>query len=311
MRDGAEASAQVIARPAPGRAWWPHLLLLAMAIGWGASVSLATIAMSTGRDALWVALQSSIIGLACLSLYLAIRGIAPPLGGRYLRFYLVCGLLGTAAPGVLSLATAAHLPAGVRSIVFALIPMMTLACMAVAGRERASSRSLLGLALGLSSVLVLVQPGAAAAAPQHLWWLGLSIITVACYALENVYIDLRRPEGLDPVAALWGMTVAAILMLAPVVWWTGASTGLDWQWRAEDLSIVGMSVLNVACYAGYILLIGRAGPVFASQVAYLTPPAGIAWGVALLGESVTLPIGLSVALVLAGVALVRPRDGAG
>ncbi len=63
------------------------------------------------------------------------------------------------------------------------------------------------------------------------------------------------------------------------------------------------------CYGGYILLIGRSGPVFASQTSYLTPPTGILWGVILLNESVTATLLVSVVLVLAGVALVRPREG--
>ncbi len=293
------------------RVWWPLLLLIAIAVGWGASVSLATIAMAGGQHPLGMALASSIIGLIFLTVVLAIRRIVPPMRREHLVFYGVCGLLGTAAPGVLALAAAAHLPAGVRSILFALIPLLTLMLTAGLGRERTDGRRMLGLGLGLASVLVLLRPGAAAVAPEQLVWAAVSILTVACYATENVYIDARRPAGLDSVAALWGMTVAAILMLAPVVWWMEAGAGLSWQWGKVEQALVGMSLLNVACYAGYIVLIGRAGPIFASQVSYLTPPAGIAWGVVLLGESVTTGIGWSVALVLAGIALVRPRDGAG
>jgi drug/metabolite transporter (DMT)-like permease len=58
------------------------------------------------------------------------------------------------------------------------------------------------------------------------------------------------------------------------------------------------------------VLIGRAGPVFASQTSYLTPPTGILWGIMILGETVTATIVASVVLVLMGIALVRPRDGA-
>lgn len=289
------------------RNWVPHAVLLGMALAWGTSVALATFAMADNPHPLGMALVSSVIGLACLTLVLAVRRALPPIGWRHLEFYVVCGLLGTAAPGILSLAAAAHLPAGVRSILFALIPLITLALTTALGRERVDLRRMLGLLLGLGSVLVLLRPGETAVQAGHLPWIAVSILTVACYALESVYMDLRRPAGLDPVAALWGMTVMAILMVGPVVWWTGTAPSLALHWGRTEMAVVTMSALNVAAYTGFIFLIGRTGPLFASQVSYLTPPAGILAGVVLLGESVTAGIGWSVGLVLLGIFLVRPR----
>ena len=57
----------------------------------------------------------------------------------------------------------------------------------------------------------------------------------------------------------------------------------------------------------YIYLIGQAGPVFASQVAYAVTLAGVLWGMALFGERHSPWIWLSLALMLAGLALVTPR----
>lgn len=299
-------------RPAGSHlAWWPHVLLLTAAVGWGASISLATIAMGSGHHPLAVSFISSVIAFLGLSLNLMVSRTRPPLDREHLVFYLVCGFIGTAAPGVLTLVAAEHLPAGVRSILFALIPMITLAFMAGLGRERTGIRQFTGLTLGLLSVLVLLRPGSTAVVPAQYIWIGASILTVACYALENVYIDLKRPAGLDPFVALWGMTLAAVLMQVPVVWWLGDAAGPPWGLGKTELAILGMSLLNIVCYGIYILLIARSGPVFASQVSYLTPPTGIAWGVVLLGENVTATIFFSVALVLAGIALVRPRDAAG
>ena len=43
-------------------------------------------------------------------------------------------------------------------------------------------------------------------------------------------------------------------------------------------------VLNVLAYSGYVWLVGRAGSVFASQIAYLVTGFGVLWSMALLGE---------------------------
>ncbi|MEZ5773612.1 MAG: DMT family transporter [Hyphomicrobiaceae bacterium] len=308
MRGDARPPATRPAEVSPERqSLGPYLLLLAMAIGWGGSVSLSTIAMTGGETPLAVAFWSTGFGFLLLTAYLALRGRWPPLTRRHAAFYAVCGLLGTAAPNVLSMAAAAHLPAGVRSILFALIPMMTLALMSLGRAERTGWLQLLGLLLGLAAVLVLLWPGSTTVPAALYPWLAVSLGAVTCYALENVYIDRRQPEGLDPVAALWGMTAAALAVMLAAATLLGVDLVPAARFGRTELAMLGMATVHVSCYASFIYLIGRAGPVFASQVAYLTPPAGILWGVLLLGERLSGVIGWSMALMLLGISLVRPR----
>jgi drug/metabolite transporter (DMT)-like permease len=287
--------------------WWPQLLLVALAIAWGATVSLTTIFMESGINPLVASFWSGVIGFLLLSGYLIGRGLRPPMNARHLVFYVICGFLGTALPNVTAFASAAHLSAGVRSILFALIPMMTLLMTAALGREKTGVKRMLGLILGAASVLVLLTPGDTAVTPAQYIWLLASIATVTCYALENVYIDLRRPAGLDSFVALWGMMLAASLMTLPVLLWRSEPLTPPLGLGKVELSFYLMSMLNVLCYGGYIVLIGTTGPVFASQTSYLTPPTGILWGVLMLGETVTATIVASVVLALMGMALVRPR----
>ena len=68
-------------------------------------------------------------------------------------------------------------------------------------------------------------------------------------------------------------------------------------------------VLNALAYSGYIWLVGRAGSVFASQIAYLVTGFGVLWSMALLGERYSAWVWLAFALMLAGIALVQPRGG--
>ena len=57
----------------------------------------------------------------------------------------------------------------------------------------------------------------------------------------------------------------------------------------------------------FIYLIAYAGPVFATQVAYLVTIFGVAWGMVIFDERHSVWIWLSLAVMLAGLALVRPR----
>jgi drug/metabolite transporter (DMT)-like permease len=71
------------------------------------------------------------------------------------------------------------------------------------------------------------------------------------------------------------------------------------SWLA--LSILG----TVIAYVLYYMLIERTSATFTSMVTYIIPINGLILGAVVLGEPVTLVILLSLALILAGVLLVR------
>ncbi|MEM9472603.1 MAG: EamA family transporter, partial [Pseudomonadota bacterium] len=85
------------------------IVLLLTGLGWGLTISLATLATASGIDPLTVALWSAFAGALMLSVVLLVRRLRPPLDAVHLRFYLVTGFLGTAFPHALSFYAAIHL----------------------------------------------------------------------------------------------------------------------------------------------------------------------------------------------------------
>ena len=69
-----------------------------------------------------------------------------------------------------------------------------------------------------------------------------------------------------------------------------------------------MAVLTAVAYTCFLHVIQSAGPVFASQTAYLITLAGVLWGMAIFGERHSPWIWAALALMLAGLSLVRPRQ---
>ncbi|MGA1269114.1 MAG: hypothetical protein ACO3WM_08665 [Gemmobacter sp.] len=55
---------------------------------------------------------------------------------------------------------------------------------------------------------------------------------------------------------------------------------------------------------------GRAGAVFAAQVAYLVTAFGLIWSMSLLGERYGVGLWAAFAVLFAGMALVQPRPRA-
>ena len=57
----------------------------------------------------------------------------------------------------------------------------------------------------------------------------------------------------------------------------------------------------------FIYLITYAGAVFATQVAYLVAISGVAWGIIIFDEHHSIWVWLSLASILTGLILIRPR----
>lgn len=285
-------------------------ILVLVGIGWGLTVSLATVAVSDGLDPMVVTYWNTVAGAILLSVILLIRRRRPPLDRRHLLFYCVTGLIGTALPHALSFYAAVHVPAGIRALVFALIPTLTL-LMALAFRmERPNIRRALGIALGFAAMVVLVGPGSAHLSPTAVLWTLLSLVVSLSYSCENLYIARYRPEGLDPIAGLWGMSITALIMLSAALPALGIPLATPAKLGAPEAAVLGMAVLHIGCYGGLIYLLVNAGSVFASQVSYIVTPAGVLWGALLLSETITPAMAAALALILIGLALIKPSDRA-
>lgn len=295
--------------PPGGRAtpFWAWAVLLFLGVVWGLTFSLAKIATEGGADPLGITFWQALLG----ALFLGAVAVARrrPLSAKpwALQIYAICGLLGTVVPGVLFFHAASRVPAGVLSITVTVVPILTFVLSALFGLDRFGFLRVLGVLLGALAVVLLVAPEQSLPGPGTAPWVLVACAASACYAAENLVIALRMPEGADPFMVTFGMFLAATAMLAPVVIATGSFVALAWPWGPVEWSIVGMAAVSALAYSGYIALIGHAGPVFASQVAYAVTLAGVLWGMVLFGERHSPWIWLSLALMLAGLALVVPR----
>lgn len=284
------------------------IILLVAGSGWGLTVSLATLALSTGYHPIGMSFWSSVVVFAVLTGIQIIRRKGFPVNKPYFVFCGVCGFLGTALPHVLSFYAAVELEAGIRAAVFALIPLATLLFAILFQLEKANAKRLMGLCLGAAGMLVLVGPDIGVVKAQDTIWLFMSFGVVISYSLESIYIAKTRPPEIDPLTALWGMTLAALFMLAPVTAFVEDGFRIAPVWGVAEWSVVMMSVLHVCCYSTLIYMIDKAGSVFASQISYVVAPVGVIGGIFILSEQPSLALALSIGLVLAGTVLVKPVE---
>ncbi len=286
----------------------PVGLLLLMGTVWGGAIALAKIATNHGGHPVGLALWQTALGGSLLLCLCLIRRRPPQPVAPVLRFNFVCGCVGVALPAIALFWSARHLPAGVVAIAFASMPMLTYGLAALFKVERADLLRVLGVTVGLGAIVLLVLPETALPMPGLAPWVLLALGASVLMSAENLYIAMRRPPGLDSIPLSCGRQLAAAVLLAPLAFALDLTVPLLTAWGPVQWAASGMAVASATAYTLFLHVIRTAGPVFASQTAYVITLAGVFWGMALLGERHSLYVWAALALMLVGLALVRPRD---
>ena len=270
---------------------WPWLLLLILGIAWGGSFSLAKIAVEEGAHPLGVNYWQSLIGAAILISYLVLTRQSLPIGRNYLSFYLICGFLGSVVPGLLYFYAVMHISPGVLAITIATVPIMTYIAAALIKIERRSTFRMLGVCFGALSIILLIVPTESLPDRSAVIWIFAAIAAATCYTGENLVIALRLPKGANTFVVLGGMLITATLVMTPFVLTTDTFVPLSWPWGPSEWAIISLAILSVVCYGLFMMLVVRAGPVFASQTAYIVTLSGVCWGILIFGEEHSFWIG--------------------
>lgn len=303
------ADAPTDGQPVGASAQPPLLLwgaMLAIGLAWGASGPLSKIAVSTGNHPVGVAFWTSVIGAILLTTALLARGGRLPLNAASLRFFLICGFLGTALPNSLSYEGFRHLPVGIVLMVVALTPMATLAMAWLLGLERPTRTRVLGVGLGLVAMAMLLLPDSSLPEPGQSFWTLLMGIVALSYAAENVYIARSKPEGFDALTVMAGLFCGAVVLLGPTMLALDAFFPL-WPLGAAEQALIGAALFHIGAYFGFVWLIGRGGPVFASQVGYVVTGSGVLLGILIFGETHGPWVWAALCVLFLGLALVKPQ----
>jgi drug/metabolite transporter (DMT)-like permease len=282
-------------------------ILVALGIIWGFTIPLTKIAVSTGHSPLGLIFWQMFIATIILTAITIARRIRPALTPHTLIYFLAIGLLGTIIPNSFSYLSARHLPAGVMGIVIAAVPMFSLAIALGLRIERLSFQRIVGVVLGAAAVVLLVAPETSLPDPGKAVFVLVALVAPLCYGVEGNYIAIKAPVGVDPIATLLGASVLGCLISWPLAVTTDSWVDLFAPWSRSEWALLLSSVCHMVAYTSYIWLVGKAGPVFASQVAYVVTISAVFLSALILSETYSAWVWSAMVLMLAGLALVQPR----
>lgn len=281
--------------------------LVLIAAIWALTFPLTKIAVLGGYRNFGIIFWSSTITVFVLGCIVAIRGLALPLHPAALLRYVFVALFGTVFPSAASYTATEHLPAGVITVCMSMVPLLSLPLAISLGLDRATPGRILGLALGLSGVLMITLPAASLPGSAQAGYVLLAMLAVLLYAIEGVGVGRLGRAGLDPIQLLLGASIIAAIVTLPIALVAGTFIIPVLPFSTAEVAVVLSGLANTAAYVGFVWMIGKGGAVFASQVAYPVTGFGVLWSMILLGESYSIWIWSALVVIIAGLFLTQPK----
>ncbi|MEU7090534.1 DMT family transporter [Kitasatospora aureofaciens] len=288
------------------RRWLPGFVALSAI--WGASFALIKVAVDAGVPPVWVALWRSALGATTLWAVLLLRGERLPRDRALWGHSAVVAVLLNTVPFTLFPFGETRVSSVLAGVMNATTPLFTMlfAVLTVPEERRPGARRLSGLALGFVGVLTVL-------GVWHGLGSGATVGALACLSAACCYgagfAYLRRFLAGRPQTVTTLSTLQTTCATAELALFAPAAAGLP-HWpgvpAAAALLVLGALGTGLA-YLLNLGLVRTAGTTVASAVTYVMPLWSTVLGAALLAEPVGWNALAGGALVVAAVALTRPR----
>lgn len=259
------------------------LVRVVAAFGWAGTVSLRALAAG---GTLWLVakLMRRKLDFSC--------GWAPLALSGFLTVAMQLAGIAFAAPIIGTAMTA---------IIVSAIPLFSMVVGRIAGIERLTERSIVGLILGFAGIVLLVGFPAAPITPLFLLGCGVSIVGSLAAACGSLFVSTRL-RTVDPWVVTIGSFLAGgvitlpLMLIAPVPAMPGPS---DVFW----LLVLGL-VTSALMYVLFFGLLAAIGPTRAISVEFAVTVVAVTAGTTVLGERLSAMQLAGAAVIVTGCALV-------
>lgn len=275
---------------------------------WGITPTLGKIIMEAGYRPFGILIWTLVVSATMSGVVTFARGKSLPITRATLKLFLGIALLGEVIPHFMTYTAVFHLPAGVVAIGLSLVPMFAMPIALGLGLEKLAPIRFLGTILGAVAILLIVGPDAGLPDSSKAWYVLLVVVAALCYGGEGNFLTWFGDQKLDAMQILFGASLVSLVIAVPNALIFGQFINPFQQWHFAEYMILLSAVVSAVTYVTYIWLIGQAGPVFSSQVAYLVTGFGVIWSMVLLAERYSFWVWMAFVLMIVGISLVRPRE---
>ena len=213
-----------------------------------------------------------------------LKGHKIQLRPSYIRAYLIIGGLILAGPMAVLTYLADKLPQGIISLTVGFAPVLTYFFAILLKVDQVKAICVTGLIIGLGGILLITIPDMSL--PEHgmVGWLLLALLAPVGLGLGNVLTSTMRPPSIPLTVLAAGMMLSAATILFVLMILTGQLYFFYGATLDAVLNVIYATILCSLFYLMFLEIVRLSGPVFFSQMNYLSVAAGFGWGMILFDE---------------------------
>lgn len=290
------------------------LLLLVNGALLAATVIISRFATGEGAPMLWfLTVVMAVAGLALLGMAVLTgraRTKGPEHGRARLLYSLGAGGFQAVTMAMVYLSVA-HVGVGYISIAFAFPLLLTYLLALFLGMEKLALLRAAGVVVSLAGGLLIAisKLGAVSGTGTTLGWVLVASAVPLVLAGGNIYRTRYWPKGTPSMLLAALMLLMAALLVAPVAAMTEGVGSLTILVESDFL--LGLMGLNIAAFAlkfvAYFQLQKVAGPVYLSQIGFVSAAVGTPIAVLFMGETFPPSYAVAVVLIFAGAMLFQAQ----
>ena len=285
------------------RALLPYFALAGLALIWGASFLLIKVAVHDMSPTVLLLIRS-LSGLIALAVIVKASG-RPLLGEGWrtrLGSFAIMAITNAIVPWVAIAWGEERISSGLASILNSTTTLWTAVLIYWAiPRERPSGIGYLGVVLGFAGVVILVLPDILAHGISGNVLGALAVLVAALSYAVNAIYQRRKMRNVSVFDLSIGQLAATVVFAIPLAAPSLPHVHVALTSMAAVIAL-GAGATGIA-YLLYYYVMNTLGAVRAAGVTLLVPVTAVFWGVGLLHESLSLPIVVGMAVILAGTVL--------
>jgi drug/metabolite transporter (DMT)-like permease len=281
----------------------PYLALVGLALIWGASFLLIKVAVHDMSPTVLLLLRS-VSGLIALAVIVKVMG-RPILGPGWrtrLGSFAIMAITNAIVPWVAIAWGEERISSGLASILNSTTTLWTAVLIFWAmPAERPTKVGYLGVVLGLAGVVILVLPDILAHGVSGNFLGAMAVLVAALSYAANAIYQRRKMRNISVFDVSIGQLAATVVISIPLA---APSLGSVHVALAPIAAVIGLGAgATGIAYLLYYYVMNTLGAVRAAGVTLLVPMTAVVWGVILLHESLSWPIIVGMAVILAGTVL--------
>ncbi|HET7339153.1 MAG TPA: DMT family transporter [Candidatus Dormibacteraeota bacterium] len=285
----------------------PYVAFTALSLIWGGSFLFIKLGIQDMSPTVLVLVRSASGAIALASIMAGMRRSLFSDDWRQRLIPLaIMAVINAVLPWALIAWGEQHITSGLASILNSTTALWTaILIFWVIPTERPSLLNYIGVLMGIAGVGILVLPDLLTHGVSGSV-LGVIAVVLAAvsYAVAALF-QRTKLRGMNIYHQSFGQLAATSVIALPLALPALPSVHLAWL-SMGAVVFLGVGGSGIA-YVLYYYTMNTLGPVRATGVTFVVPLTAVFWGVALLGESLTVPIVAGMVVILAGVVLTNVR----